>query len=126
MHSFAQTIASMFGETVETGYLIIGLALGFVLGFVLGRRRPIHITSSPHHSDIKSSTSTNKAPRTLDQSLSSSEHSFKSSNHFNLPAQVMTEVRILVMAGNKIQAIKVVREATGLGLAEAKSLVDAL
>ena len=36
------------------------------------------------------------------------------------------QVRELLIAGNKIQAIKRVRELTGLGLKEAKDLVDAM
>ena len=38
----------------------------------------------------------------------------------------MTEVRELVAGGNKIQAIKVYREHTGLGLKEAKDAVEGL
>ena len=39
----------------------------------------------------------------------------------NLPSDVVEALR----RGNKIEAIKRLREATGLGLAEAKSVVDA-
>ncbi len=38
----------------------------------------------------------------------------------------MSEVQALVAQGNKIQAIKVYRENTGLGLKEAKDAVEAL
>jgi hypothetical protein len=38
----------------------------------------------------------------------------------------MSEVRMLVKAGNKIAAIKVYREITGVGLAEAKAAVEAM
>ena len=38
----------------------------------------------------------------------------------------MTEVRELVARGNKIQAIKVYREHTGLGLKESKDAIEAL
>ena len=39
---------------------------------------------------------------------------------------VLAEIRRLADNGQKIEAIKVLREATGLGLAEAKSIVDSL
>jgi Ribosomal protein L7/L12 C-terminal domain len=39
----------------------------------------------------------------------------------SLPSQALDALR----HGNKIEAIKIVRQATGLGLAEAKALVDA-
>jgi Ribosomal protein L7/L12 C-terminal domain len=38
----------------------------------------------------------------------------------------MNEVRSLLKAGNKIAAIKVYREITGVGLAEAKQAVEAM
>ncbi len=38
----------------------------------------------------------------------------------------MVEARDLIRRGNKIQAIKIYREHTGLGLAEAKAAIDAL
>lgn len=43
-----------------------------------------------------------------------------------LDPDTLAEVRRQLDAGNKIAAIKVVREATGLGLAEAKALVEAI
>lgn len=42
----------------------------------------------------------------------------------NLAAEVDGEVRKLIAAGRKIEAIKLVRASTGLGLAEAKDLVE--
>lgn len=39
---------------------------------------------------------------------------------------ISAEVRQLALAGKKIQAIKVLREQTGLGLAESKDIVDGL
>ena len=41
-----------------------------------------------------------------------------------LPPEIADEVRALSAAGRKIEAIKLVRESTGLGLAEAKQLVE--
>jgi hypothetical protein len=38
----------------------------------------------------------------------------------------MSEVRECIKAGNKIAAIKIYREITGLGLAEAKAAVEAM
>ena len=42
----------------------------------------------------------------------------------DLAAELDGEVRALLAAGRKIEAIKVVRAATGMGLAEAKELVE--
>lgn len=41
-----------------------------------------------------------------------------------LPEDLMREAQLVAQQGNKIQAIKMVREATKLGLKEAKDLVD--
>jgi ribosomal protein L7/L12 len=43
-----------------------------------------------------------------------------------IDAAVLDEVRRLADAGQKIEAIKHLREATGLGLTEAKEIVDSL
>lgn len=40
--------------------------------------------------------------------------------------QLLTKLKSLVQAGQKIQAIKIYREATGVGLKEAKDFVDQL
>ena len=42
----------------------------------------------------------------------------------DLAAELDGEVRALIAAGRKIEAIKLVRASTGLGLAEAKGLVE--
>jgi large subunit ribosomal protein L7/L12 len=42
----------------------------------------------------------------------------------DLPAEVAAEVRELMAADRKIEAIKVARAATGLSLADAKALVE--
>jgi len=44
----------------------------------------------------------------------------------SLAADAMQEVSALLMAGKKIEAIRVYRTATGVGLKEAKDAVDAL
>ena len=42
----------------------------------------------------------------------------------DLPPDLAAEARALLAQGDKIEAIKLVRAATGLGLAEAKQLVE--
>lgn len=44
----------------------------------------------------------------------------------NVPTQGFDEVLTLARTGKKIEAIKVYREKTGVGLAEAKAAVDAM
>lgn len=49
-----------------------------------------------------------------------------SGREFDIDEAVMADVRALIASGNKIEAIKVLREATGLDLTEAKRIVDSL
>lgn len=44
----------------------------------------------------------------------------------DLPNEIIDAVRQALFRGNKIEAIKLYREATGLGLTESKEFIDAL
>jgi len=44
----------------------------------------------------------------------------------NVPPEVRAEAQALTLAGKKIDAIKLVREAAGCGLREAKDYVETL
>lgn len=43
-----------------------------------------------------------------------------------LPAETEAQVRALIAAGRKIDAIKLARDATGMGLKESKDLVETM
>jgi large subunit ribosomal protein L7/L12 len=53
-------------------------------------------------------------------------HEFPSAPLAELPAETEAQVRLLIAAGRKIDAIKLTRDTTRLGLKECKNLVDAL
>jgi ribosomal protein L7/L12 len=44
--------------------------------------------------------------------------------HISTPGELPTEALAALQTGNKVEAIKLVRAARGLGLKEAKDLVD--
>jgi hypothetical protein len=48
------------------------------------------------------------------------------SQELEIDPKVFEEIRTLAESGQKIEAIKLLREATGLGLTEAKQIVDSL
>lgn len=53
------------------------------------------------------------------------EFSLTEKYHYSQPADpVMEDIQMLVRKGNLIQAIKLYRERTGVGLAEAKAAVE--
>jgi hypothetical protein len=51
---------------------------------------------------------------------------FRSTGPSSLSPEALTRIHDALRAGNKIQAIKIMREETGLGLAEAKNAVEAM
>lgn len=88
-------------------YLWLLLALAALAGFVLGRW-----TARPRETPAQRATREATEKQTLEQQVR------------RLDATVGAEVRDLVGRGQSIEAIKRVREATGLGLKEAKDVVD--
>ena len=79
-------------------FLILGLALGLLLARYLRRQRAGRDLSAPPRPMV----------RVGDERIDNDE------------------IRALIRADRKIEAIKLVRERTGLGLAEAKDAVEAL
>jgi hypothetical protein len=88
--------------------IIAGLA--FAVGYLLGRQRPAAGTMPP---TIQAETRPAPAPAPTPAPAPR-------------PAVIdwEKEARAELKAGNKIMAIKIVREGTGLGLLEAKNLVE--
>jgi ribosomal protein L7/L12 len=71
----------------------------------------------------------NAAEKTFTGNVDSSGYTETPSTHSSsniAPGNAEEAVRALLDGGNKIEAIKLVREQTGLGLKEAKDLVDAM
>jgi len=112
MQAIAQQIADFLRVDVVYGYLIIGVVLGFILSRVLkalgaGRRGAGNKTVM---------VSTEKG--TIGVEIDGQE--------FDVDPATMAVVCNLADKGNKIEAIKHLREATGLDLHEAKQIVEAL
>jgi len=80
--------------------VLIAVIASFMVGFILGRA-------------TASGSSTRKNPAPM--------HPVEP-----LPADLEEKVHKLILGGKKIEAIKVVRLATGLGLKQAKDLVDGM
>ena len=93
--------------TYLLGFILIGLVC-FIVGFVAGRRSalragPMIMQPSPLHMS---------RPMGAPQGATL--------------AGEMEDVRACIRGGNKIQAIKIYRERTGLGLKESKDAVEAM
>lgn len=97
------------GIPKDYALLIMGAAFGFLLGWLTGRWRG----------------SANTTVTT--QNLSSQELKLSvNGKTISLDADAAARVQSLIQKKNMIDAIKVLREATGLPLAEAKAVADSL
>ncbi len=103
-------------------YLLVGLVLGMVLGWILGRQRST--SSIPQSSDnLAVLPSTN--PHATG-SKSGSVSLVVNGKTVEVAPLVMEDVQALIVSGQKIEAIKRLRVASGLNLAAAKSVVESL
>jgi ribosomal protein L7/L12 len=99
---------------------VLAAVLLLALAIRSGSRRPREIGGSPAI-DPTSGASVVGGPNKFAASVDAAGQSAE-----NALAEGEREVRILAAAGEKIQAIKRVRELTGLGLKEAKDYVELL
>lgn len=104
-------------------YLILAFALVFLLGFLTGffvgkRGRAVQ-------SDAES-----PAPALLEHDghgpIAPGISLVVNGRTVDVAAEAMEEIRDFLRAGKKIEAIKVLREATGMGLKEAKAVLQSL
>lgn len=63
---------------------------------------------------------------TSSQSQTQSQASFAGGVSFGPSPETMAEIQVLLRGNNKIEAIKIMRGASGLGLKEAKDFIDAM
>ena len=114
--------AAFFDVPVEDVFLLLGSVLGFLLGWIFGRQRP-RSSGELHPGGVAAEPDTggreNPAP-------SSDVRLVVNGKTVNVAPAVMEEIQGLIRAGDKIEAIKLMRSATGLGLAAAKSVVESL
>jgi ribosomal protein L7/L12 len=99
---------------MNISYLLVGIAIALVIGVFVWMREK------------------NSASNTFTGNVDSGGHAGMSSAHASTqasniaPGNAEEAVRAMLDSGNKIEAIKHVREQTGLGLKEAKDLVEAM
>ena len=95
-------------------YLLAGLAVGLLLGWLLGRRSA---GAGPRLDDL---------PPLVQQAEGAGIKLVVNGNTVEVPTAAMADIQALIQSGRKIDAIKRLREATGLNLAAAKSVVESL
>jgi hypothetical protein len=124
-----EQIASTLGVTPAIAGLVAGLLAGFFLGRITKRRagaglppllgtghQSAHVTHAPSASASVSSTPGGFTAQNV--------HTTTSKLHIEGP--LLGEIMALVRSGDKIKAIKRLREAKALDLAAAKAVIDSL
>jgi large subunit ribosomal protein L7/L12 len=93
--------------------IVVGFTLLLMVGLIIRRRseRDPLLGSLPPAVGSKQALPRNDSP---------------SAPFAELPPETEAQVRLLIAAGRKIDAIKLTRDTTRLGLKECKDLVDAL
>ncbi|MFM8331684.1 MAG: ribosomal protein L7/L12 [Candidatus Methylumidiphilus sp.] len=111
----AEALASALNIPDSYVYLLFGLVLGLPLGWVFGRQR-----RADSNAANPVAAPANHPPVQAGVSLVVNGHPVE------VAPDVMEAIQALILSGEKIEAIKRLRAATGLNLAAAKSVVESL
>lgn len=119
MHSAAAFLSENLGISIEYCFLIVGFLFGLIVRGLLVPRQPVQ---AELRAGLSANSARNSALLKKDAKLSI----MTTSTQLEIPPQEIEKIVALLRSGSVIEAIKAVRAATNLGLAEAKSVVDAL
>ncbi len=108
--------STLLGMPREYAFLLIGGVVGFLLGFLAGKLVV----------DPSASRAAKAAPREPEAPEPAGVNLVINGQVVDIPPAALNEIHGLLQANNKIDAVKCLREATGLGLAEAKTVVESL
>lgn len=102
---------------VQYQFLLAGIALGLLFGWILGRRAGFKEASAQHEPQPQLPAQLEKgAPIKV----------VVNGRTVEIPAKVMSDIQTFIQANHRIEAIKALRDATGLNLAAAKSVIASL
>ena len=99
-------------------FLLAGLALGLLFGWLAGRRSA--------QSELVTNFAVHAPPVSAQQAEGAGIKLVVNGNTVEVPSAVMAQIQGFIQSGQKIEAIKALRDATGLNLAAAKSVVASL
>lgn len=98
-------------------FFLAGLAMGFLLGWLLGRRQS---------ETIPTASSVEVSPPALQTREGAAIKLVVNGNTIEVPSEAMADIQGFIQTGQKIEAIKRLRDVTGMNLAAAKSVVASL
>lgn len=126
LEPFFSRLAELGGLSPTTAALAVGLILGFTLRSLFSRRATTTSFDPPLHASIESASATPSSLFRQRQEAASDFARHESLRQLVVDEKQLLEIRQLLKSGNKIAAIKLFREATNVGLAEAKSAIEAI
>lgn len=121
--------AELLGIPKEYVFLVGGVLVGLILGFWVGLRTGRFMGAAKNLHDLGPAAAElglPQAPRSSPSAVMPGISLVVNGNNVDIAAEAMEEIQTLLKSNRKIDAIKVLREATGLGLAEAKAVMDSL
>lgn len=118
----AQQVAGFLGLAPQYGYLIIGLVIGLVIGRFSransGGTREIGGGARDPGGVVSEMSFRSTTPLSFEMTVNGEK--------IEINPETVAEIRRLIGNGDKIAAIKLVREATRMDLVEAKRLVETM
>jgi ribosomal protein L7/L12 len=119
--------ASLFGIPRDYAFMLLGGLIGFPIGLLAEKwrgNRSAHVRPiAGEEKTVSAAAPPIQEPRTAAPPGVSLVVNGKT---LDIDPATMAEIQNLIRADNKIEAIKGLREASGLGLAEAKTVVESL
>lgn len=128
-------LQNTFGLSRDYAFLSVGILIGFILvAFSKPKAKNETIRGVNNHIKSSISFSTDLEPKQFFDSKTNAINTTSATrniismngNKLNIDDETIENIRKLLQNNDKIQAIKIIREKTGLGLAEAKTLVETL
>lgn len=107
--------STLLGMPREYAFLLIGAVVGFLLGFVLGKLVVDPNAVAPRRAVAEPPVS---EPAGVNLVINGQV--------VDIPPAALNRIHALLQANNQAEAVKVFREATGFGAAEAKAVIDSL
>lgn len=116
---------SMFGMPSSYAFLLAGMALGLLVGFFAGRwscARHASDRSPGAAAQPEQGVAETVGPAAVPAGISL----VVNGRTIDVPGPAMAEIQTLIRAKKKAEAIKALRETSGLGPAEAKAVMESL
>ena len=110
--------STLLGMPREYAFLLIGVIVGFLVGFLLGK---LVVDPNAVRPGRKGGVTGPETPQPT-----GGVNLVINGQVVDIPPEALDEIHGLLMANHTIEAIKVLRAATGLGLAESKAVIDSL